>query len=564
MSGTVSSIGKGKLRKAVPLLLAFTMLVFALYPIAPVRAAPNAFQLCDVFASLGSDSQIAWWRPNQCGIPTSMTLQGILDAPGITGTAGGGMAFNVLGCALGPGNPCLYATEFQAQTVAIFDDTGTFLRTCGTGYNFDPESIVVNTASIPGAIYVGQADGTHEIRKFNLDCSNGTPPFFAPATELRGTDWIDLVAPDSSDGGSLCDMQYTSESAHILTFDVCSNTQEANLNPAPLPGSNAFAHRQLTIDESVLVGDDQFVVHLDGSGNVISTCDSSNGVLFALNLLPGSTAFVTADLIGGKTDYFTIAHCDARNTVPDFTFNAIPAGCAGTAPCVVAGLAVFGEATVVTPGLDSTSTSVSCAPSIVAVNQATQCTAFVTDTSATPSSPTGTVTFSSNRPGRFTPSRTCNLRSISSSSSSCSVIYTPSLGTEGTHTITAGYSGDSTHRQSTGYTTISVTKRSSVTSVTCSPSTTQARHPVTCTATVADTSPGTPITPTGTVAWGSTGPGSFSSASCTLSSTGPSTASCTVNYTPTPAKPSLQTITGTYSGDTDHAGSSGSTTINIL
>jgi hypothetical protein len=156
------------------------------------------------------------------------------------------------------------------------------------------------------------------------------------------------------------------------------------------------------------------------------------------------------------------------------------------------------------------------------------------------------------------------LSSISSSTGSCSVNYFPRPGSEGTHTITGAYSGDTTHRQSTGYTTISVTKRSSSTGVNCSPSTTQANHPVTCTATVTDTSPGTPVSLIGTVGWSSSGPGSFSSASCSLTSTGPSTASCAVNYTPTPGKPSLQTITGKYSGDTDHAGSSGNTTINIL
>jgi len=98
-----------------------------------------------------------------------MTLQDVFSAPGITGVAGGGMGFNVPGCALGPGNPCLYATEFNYQTLAIFDDTGNLLSTCGSSYSdSNPESIPVDTKSSPGAIYVGQADGTHRILKFNL------------------------------------------------------------------------------------------------------------------------------------------------------------------------------------------------------------------------------------------------------------------------------------------------------------------------------------------------------------------------------------------------------------
>src|SRR5439155_925786 len=48
-------------------------------------------------------------------------------------------------------------------------------------------------------------------------------------------------------------------------------------------------------------------------------------------------------------------------------------------------------------GKDSTTTSVNCSPSSVAINQATTCTVTVTDTSSTgPKRPTGTVSFTSN------------------------------------------------------------------------------------------------------------------------------------------------------------------------
>jgi hypothetical protein len=327
------------------IVIAITIALLVPHSVVPAKAV-NTFQNCDLFVSLGSDSQIAWWRPDKCGIPTTMTLQGTFKAPGITGLAGGGMAFNQPSCALGPGHPCLYATEFSADKVAVFDNTGTFLSTCGTGYNHDPESIFVDTRSSPGAIYVGQADGTRHILKFNLDCTTGSPASFAPATEARGTDWIDLVAPDATDGGLLCDMQYTSESAHVKVFDICSNIQESDLNSVALTGFAAFAHRQVPVDKSVLVADSSSVAHLDSLGSVIKTCDAGTA-LFALTILPGATEFVTADLLSGlgKTDYFTVPHCDAGNVLPDFTFNSIPIGCTGGARCQVAGLAVFGEVT---------------------------------------------------------------------------------------------------------------------------------------------------------------------------------------------------------------------------
>src|SRR6266568_3332724 len=190
--------------------------------------------------------------------------------------------------------------------------------------------------------------------------------------------------------------------------------------------------------------------------------------------------------------------------------------------------------------LSSTSSTINCTPATIAVNQAAQCSATVTDTSATPTSPTGSVSFSS----------------------SSSLSYTPSPGTEGTQTVIGTYGGDSTHQGSSGSTSLQVTKRASSTSVSCSPSALRPKHSTTCQASVTDTSPGTPITPTGFVSWSSSGTGTFSPASCIISGNG-STATCTVTYTPTSGKASIQQITATYTGDTDHLSSSGSTTIAI-
>jgi len=207
----------------------------------------------------------------------------------------------------------------------------------------------------------------------------------------------------------------------------------------------------------------------------------------------------------------------------------------------------------------STTTQIVCNPGTVAVNQATQCTATVTDTSPTPTSPTGTVSFSSSSSGTFS-ATSCTLASASASTSSCSVTYTPSPGSEGTHVVTGTYSGDPTHSGSMGMTSLTVTKRTTSTSVSCSVAFLTDHHATPCTATVTDTSPGTPITPSGTVAWTSSGGGTFSSNPCALSGAGP-TATCTVTYTASPGRPLPRTISGTYSGDTDHFGSSGTTPI---
>src|SRR5437667_82948 len=203
---------------------------------------------------------------------------------------------------------------------------------------------------------------------------------------------------------------------------------------------------------------------------------------------------------------------------------------------------------------NTTSTSISCSPSSVAVNQPTQCTATVTDTSSTPAPIIGTVTFSSSSSGSFTPSNTCTLKSIGSSTASCAatVSYAPGSGTEGTQTITGTYDGD--HQGSSGTTSLTVTERTTSTMVTCP----KVKGNTVCTVTVADTSPGTAITPAGTVAMSSTGSGMFTS--CNLSGTG-SSATCTATYTTCKGKPTIITIMATYSGDKDHFGSSGNTTI---
>lgn len=106
---------------------------------------------------------------------------------------------------------------------------------------------------------------------------------------------------------------------------------------------------------------------------------------------------------------------------------------------------------------------------------------------------------------------------------------------------------------------------STSTTISCSPPSVTAGSPTTCTATVTDTG-SSPSTPTGSVSVMSSGSGSFSnSGSCTLSGGGGS-ASCSVTYTPgsTPATPiRIDTITATYGGDTNHAGSSGSTQVTV-
>src|SRR2546427_3863131 len=210
-----------------------------------------------------------------------------------------------------------------------------------------------------------------------------------------------------------------------------------------------------------------------------------------------------------------------------------------------------------------TTTTVSCSPSSVVVNQGTSCTAIVTDTSATPSTPTGMVTFTTNSTVTYTPSTICTLAaSATTGVATCSVTYTPSV--LGHHGISGSYGGDATHAASTTNTafTLTVTPRITSTSIGCSPASVVVNQATSCTATVTDTS-ATPTTPTGSVSFTTNSTGIFApGGSCTLAASATAgVATCSVNYTP--GTTGHHVITGTYAGDQGHAGSSGTATLTV-
>jgi len=104
---------------------------------------------------------------------------------------------------------------------------------------------------------------------------------------------------------------------------------------------------------------------------------------------------------------------------------------------------------------------------------------------------------------------------------------------------------------------------STTTTVSPNPSSVTIGNTITYTATVTDTS-ASPTTPGGSVSWGdASAGGSFSdSGSCTLSTLDTTSASCTIIYTP-PSVATTVTVTATYSGDVEHLGSSGTSTLTV-
>lgn len=202
----------------------------------------------------------------------------------------------------------------------------------------------------------------------------------------------------------------------------------------------------------------------------------------------------------------------------------------------------------------ASSVAVSCDQTSVPVNSQTTCTARVSDAtgSGTPSIPTGTVSFGG-AGGTFDSGDSCQLFS-----GYCSVTFTPSPGSEGPINITAAFSGDGDHSASASapFGITAITRGVTVT-VSCSPTSVVYPASTTCTATATDTDKGSAILPTGTVTFSASIGGTFSGTSCTLVS-----GSCSVTWTPPIAVlTGTTTITADYSGDIDHAGGAGTTTV---
>ena len=260
----------------------------------------------------------------------------------------------------------LHTTNFFAFSMSKFDPLGGLvnatLHTFGTA---TPNSCLFDAA---GNLYVGLADvgggafGGGDLLKFG---PTGTLlATFNPATELRGTDWIDLAADQRT-------VLYTSEGNRIKRFDVVNNVQLPDYCSPCDDGSGGEAGtlralRILPGGAGVLVADFNKNVVRRYVGDVVSGTGVQDksyvGVNapdtffpFAVNLDPDHLSFWTADEVTGQVFRFAIdgdgtpssAFCGNGSTQldcsPDVT---TPPGWFG-----VGGLAIVGEPTAaLSPG----------------------------------------------------------------------------------------------------------------------------------------------------------------------------------------------------------------------
>lgn len=273
----------------------------------------TAAQPGDVFVAVGS-GKVKHFSPDGA-------LLGILDTRDVSSGDRNttGMARDAVGN--------LYVTlfgfndSFDSGNVYKFSSTDQLLGTFGSGYNSHPESIVIDAVQ---TVYIGQADGSRRVLKFS---SSGTlVDSFAPVTENRGIDWMDLALDQRT-------LFYTSEGSYVKRYDLSSRTQLADFNRSPLPGAAAFALRLLP-SGGLLVADNEVIVRLDSGGNVAATYDvPGENRWFALNLDPDGKTFWSAGYASGYVYRFDIA-----------TGTLVTAWYANPYT-LVGGLAVYGEIT---------------------------------------------------------------------------------------------------------------------------------------------------------------------------------------------------------------------------
>ena len=195
----------------------------------------------------------------------------------------------------------------------------------------------------------------------------------------------------------------------------------------------------------------------------------------------------------------------------------------------------------------TTITSVSCVPATVTVGISTTCTATVTDTNASPTNPTGTVSFANGgASGAFTPT-SCSLTASGSTQATCTTAYSPGAVGTGTQSISASYGGDSTHSASSTTTPFSLT----VTKTSPTLTTTLSATSVTAGGTASDSAsfgPGTAYQPTGTVSYLL-----FSASYCTGSSGTVSVVTVTGGSIPSSRSVTFNN-TGTYGFEASYSG----------
>ena len=410
----------------------------------------------------------------------------------------------------------------------------TLTRTPAITTSLSSPSIVVGGSAFDSAAISGAtatAGGTVAYNYYSGNSCGGTATLVSQVPVTSGTVPNSASQTFNSAGSYSWNAAYSGDASNSAAISACEplSVRQASSGITTAASPSAITLGSSASDTATLAG----AVNPTGSitFNAYSDAACTASVFRSINALSGNGATSGSFTPASTGTYYWEASYsgDANN-------NAASTHCRDS-----------GE--TLTVSQRTTTTSVSCSPLSVPVNVQTSCTATVADTAVGAAvTPTGSVTFGSSAAGTFSPG-SCSV-SGTGATATCKVSYTPSPGSEGRQTVTANYLGDNSHSGSASNFLLTVGTRSVSTTLSCAPPF-DVFKPTTCTVTVTDTSPGTPIAPGGTATFSSSRPGSFSSTACTLSRSG-TTASCSVTFRP--IRTGFYVLKATYSGDSDHSG----------
>lgn len=274
------------------------------------RRIVSAFVLALLLAAVYVSLEGADWVNGHVFVSTNTGQYHVYSNSGLLKeTIFDGLGGFTTGCAF-DSNFDLYTTNFANNTVVKYAGSHPhgILQTINTSGDPESESVADSNESIVfaanGDFYVGHADGNRDIQRYNS--AGVLQATFDVATEVRGSDWIDL----SNDQVT---MFYTSEGRLIKRFDVSTNMQLADFGV--LPGTTvtfqAFALRLLPPGDGtggLLVADRANIKRLDGSGGVAQTYDvTGEDDWFALSLDPNRKSFWSGTRDTGNFYRFNIA-----------------------------------------------------------------------------------------------------------------------------------------------------------------------------------------------------------------------------------------------------------------
>lgn len=230
-----------------------------------------------------------------------------------------------------------------------------------------------------------------------------------------------------------------------------------------------------------------------------------------------------------------------------------------TRSLILAGLLLAALASTASAA-DSVAVSIAC-PASGSEGTSSGCTVRVLDTAAIPSAPTGKVTLSSDRAGKFSPA-TCTLVKFGTTQSLCPFTYTPGAA-GGTHVLKAVYAGDATHQGGTGSAQIVVTAlvHATTTAINCS-DTSGVTPTFFCFVQVKDTE-ATPTAPGGSVYFTNPFQGRFEPGLCPLIKINADTSFCEVSFRPGSQGPDVQPLSAHYTGDSTHQSSEATTQLRV-